>query len=1272
MGLFTALVSLQFAASGLAAPSASVDVRLRLAWGGGAPRRWEGAIAVVGGAVRELTPLGIEADSPGAMWIEDGQRVRIAEPSPRTYDGCDITVTAPLSSELTILLTPVEPAGERRRIVLPLAEVLAEQRFEPLDDQGNRLAVSRAPGDMLRVSFPRDALIYSPGETLEFEVSPALPQIERTGAWTLRAQLSRARGGSRIWSREDDFPEPTPGAPASVKLDLAAPAEEGAYDLTLTLVERRRRLAPGRTLAERSVQFVVVGEAAPAAEVQAAPPDEVVVEIDPAAPRWWDRMAGFGKGSLRRGPLGSGQLEVWSHSSLGALAQLRKSPRADDASWEAYPLPGLTPGQVYVLEIEYPDDQPQELGLSVLEAGPQGGPGGAGVDAGVYLTAPHEGEPHRAVHRVPFWPRSSQPVLLVTNRSTTQAASFGKIRVLGGKQRSALARGFGARPPVRLPPLVEQASVSSRWWGGYLSRPLLAENFLVEEGVDPATGRSLDDWPAVLEASNRLIESLRYAGQNALALAVLADGSTLYPSQLVQPTPRHDSGIFYSNGQDPLRKDVLELLFRKFDREGLVLVPMLDFSSPLPELEELARAQGRASVANVGPDGRTWIESHPPERGLAPYYNPLQPAVQAAMLGVVRELVERYGNHPSFGGLTLHLPASSYARAPGAAWGLDDQTLARFAADDGLSLPSAAARSATWRGEFVASHRQAWLAWRARQMSAFYAELRLALAAAGPERRLYLAPVGEASDLFEMSARSVLLRQERTDELALDAGLDLAALEAVPGLNVFHTRVSPTPEDDVGRWAENELGQAFFGRPRTGLASVLLWQSPQRMRLGSFAAKLPTHGERPFFWQASPGGDEHRRCLAQALAAADTAALFEGGWMLTAGQDAALRGFITAFRALPAGAFETIADAAQPVVVRLRSEEDATFAYFVNDSPWTATASVRVTAAPNCEVVRLGVGPAVDALPANLTVGRWAVSLGPYELLAVRFSQAGVRLSEPRVQVDPRAPHQLEQRVLDLAARAASLESPRVLPGPANSDFESLAKSATPIPGWRLVDAGRNPLRSEGVDAEATLVEDEAAGKVARLTSGGPPATLVSEPFAAPASGRMFLRLLLRSPRPLENPQTRLVVEQSSGGQLSWSAVAGGAAAPISDRWRPYILRVDELPAHQATPLQVRIELQGAGEVWIDDVQILDPPFSPSEHTALRKLIKLAEYQLEQRQYADCARFVDGFWGRYLTSTAPAPPLVADPPPPPAAETAQREPPPKSMMDRWRGAWRWW
>ena len=41
--------------------------------GGGAERRWEGTIAVSRGTLSEPRPLGIEADEPGSMWLEDGR-----------------------------------------------------------------------------------------------------------------------------------------------------------------------------------------------------------------------------------------------------------------------------------------------------------------------------------------------------------------------------------------------------------------------------------------------------------------------------------------------------------------------------------------------------------------------------------------------------------------------------------------------------------------------------------------------------------------------------------------------------------------------------------------------------------------------------------------------------------------------------------------------------------------------------------------------------------------------------------------------------------------------------------------------------------------------------------------------------------------------------------------------------------------------------------------------------------------------------------------------
>ena len=83
----------------------------------------------------------------------------------------------------------------------------------------------------------------------------------------------------------------------------------------------------------------------------------------------------------------------------------------------------------------------------------------------------------------------------------------------------------------------------------------------------------------------------------------MADGSTIYPSKVLQPTPRYDTGAFFSTAQDPMRKDVLEMLFRLFDREGLQLIPSVEFAAPLPALESQLRAEGAQS------EGMVWIDS---------------------------------------------------------------------------------------------------------------------------------------------------------------------------------------------------------------------------------------------------------------------------------------------------------------------------------------------------------------------------------------------------------------------------------------------------------------------------------------------------------------------------------------------------------------------------------------------------------------------------------------------------------------------------------------
>ena len=122
---------------------------------------------------------------------------------------------------------------------------------------------------------------------------------------------------------------------------------------------------------------------------------------------------------------------------MGPLIQLGPNGSGPATSWEAYPLPINNPGQPHVLEIEYPSDVPQSLGISLMEPNAAGTVAPIGLDSGVYVSDEEaENVPQLVKHRVTFWPRTKTPLLLVTNRRQGSRAVYGKITVLGARIHS--------------------------------------------------------------------------------------------------------------------------------------------------------------------------------------------------------------------------------------------------------------------------------------------------------------------------------------------------------------------------------------------------------------------------------------------------------------------------------------------------------------------------------------------------------------------------------------------------------------------------------------------------------------------------------------------------------------------------------------------------------------------------------------------------------------------------------------------------------------------
>lgn len=1239
-------------------------LRLRIEWGGAASRAWQGAISVSQGRISSPQLLGIDADEAASMWLENG-RLLIAGRGPRWYDGVDLSIHAPLDASLVVQLAPQDNPAAGGTIETPLAKLVRESHNGAIDDQQNRLLIRRVPGDKLRVSLAStDRLVFDCGEEFQFAVQPWRVEAPAGSKLRLLARLLHPQDGRELWTHEEERTVDEDGTTEPVALAVPLPEEEGVYDLAL---EASRRGLPNRlgwkhVVEERRIQLTALSSNPHLPDAGSTPPTDVVVEIDPANPAWWKRLATIPMiPGLPKGPLGSGDAAVWQHpQKLGQLIQLGVSGGEPSIPWEAYALPIQRPGQVHIVEVEYPADVPQTLGVSLVEPNSAGAVLPIGLDSGVYLPGEAaDGAARMAKHRLVCWPRTKTPLLLLTNRRDGSPAVFGKIRVLGPKVNPVAAAVKRARDddetrsylPRRF---ASQEVASSRLLAGYYDRPLFPENFSAGDSFDNWSGRSLDDWRTFYEGSTRLADYLHYVGYNGLMISVLADGSAIYPSGLVDSTPRYDTGVFFANAQDPVRKDVLELLFRIFDREGLTLIPAVDFSMPLRALEEVRRRGGPESegIELIDGDRRRRLASHPPRQGLAPYYNPLHERVQEEMLAVVRELAERYKRHPSFGGVALQLSADGYAQLPGADCGYDDETLARFQRDTGVKLPPGESGFAERVELLRGPKRQAWLHWRAAALSLFYRRMQAELAADKSELKLYLAGAHlfDRPDLRRELEPALSHGTTKNQDALLGVGIDPELYRDLEGVVLLRPqRVAPLnslPAHAVNLELnlDGTLDRLFADSPHGG---SLFYHEPQEARLLSFEAKSPfKHTVSWLAAQPTPSGAYNRSRFIHALATLDAKSMFDGGWMLPLGQENELNDVVAVYRRLPDAPFALVEgkSAGQPVVIRTLSQDGRTYIYLANDSPWKSTVSLSVNM-PDCAVRSLNPSRRLPGLTGTGAKRTWTMALEPYDLVGAAFTSPNVTFSDPQISLPEQTPERLKEQIDDLFLRAAVLKDPPPMEALKNPGFEQTASSG--IPGWETNDRHSTLEQLEklaGAETPPNKVQldtrqPHSGRAAARLSTDGEPAMLTSEPFAAPKTGWLSVSVWLRTADAARQPDLWLVLEGRLGGQ-SYIRKApigqGPGGSKLDSEWNQYVFLFPELPAEGLSPLRLRFQLQKAGEAWIDDIRLFDlEKLDDRRALALVMSIQLADLKLKQGQLGDCRQLLEGYWPRYLTANVP-------------------------------------
>ena len=1221
------------------------ELHLRVTWGGGAPQRWEGRLHIDNGELSDLRYLGLDADESATIYLDPKSAARksqdaiderrfddvvIKQTAPSDLDGFDVRVRGDLASRLQFELAPVVANAEKSTATITLSELVAGYHHRDLDNQGNKLLVQRVSGDALRVHLDRPALVFAPNEPFEFRIQPYLMGVEPDAVLRYRVQLRPARGDTTLWEQEFESAIATDGSGEFVgPVSLTVPGTEGVYDVVISAFRKktlRNSLMWSKPIYERRIQFIVL---APEPTAQVMRDWELVDTIEPSSARWKEWLARVPKLPLlpgfRQEPLRSSKTTTLRHLDQD-LVQLAPG------DWEACPLPVEKAGRPHVLEVEYPSDLPQTLGISILEPNAMGKVVPLSLDSGVHVPTPTSDEKPRMLrHRLHFWPRTSTPLVLLTNRDDNAQAVFGRMRVYAG--------------PESLPAAEFSGLASERLLAAYFDKPLFIENFGAPEVADAETGRSLRDWVTFYEGARRLIEYLKYVGYNGAVISVARQGSTLYPSSILTPTPKYDTGTFFSTGQDPLQKDVLEMLFRMFDREGLKLIPAVQFSSTLASLEAVFQQDNKQNLNGVRlleGDQRSWQEIFGTDHGMAPHYNPLDPQVQTAMRYALNELSDRYARHRSFHGLALQLDPESYAILPGEPWGQDPDTRRRFEESlRPMGLPNrerASGRDSDKPDLRVRDRQQAWLLWRAEQMADFHRILLDDLNQRHPAAQLLLL----GGNMFTSPAVQPLLRPTLpNDPDVVEALLQL-------GLNVDHYS------------AENRI---VFCRPNRFAAGSVLSAQSVNINLATSAnvdivfnrlqpsASLFHHETQamplPSFDAVSPFGRENTRTVLFAhiaesekynrqrfihqLAIRDVSCLLDGGWVLPLGQEESVRPLFDVLRRLPAKPFASLQPKAsgfpsQPLVVRSLIHQGRMYVYVVNDSPWQLTAEVDIVSDQPCKLTDLVSNKAclLRQVDGQLT---WDLELQPFDIVAAVLDTDQATVDTWRVTVDRNSYAVLRQQVSELTARAGVLARANRLNVLSNPSFEAAPDR---IPGWICEQAQQisiGPTNTEHFDGKQSL----------RIFSDSQkPAWVRSDPFPPPATGRIAVMVRLKTRDPLKQPPLRLAIEGRRRDGSSYYRVFNVTQNPrdqlLSDNWgeKPIVMPIGDLPSQELVDIRVCFDLMGPGEVWIDDVQVYDRWFPKNERDELMITSGLAARMLSMGQIGDCQRVLAGYWPRFL------------------------------------------
>ncbi len=511
---------------------------------------------------------------------------------------------------------------------------------------------------------------------------------------------------------------------------------------------------------------------------------------------------------------------------------------------------------------------------------------------------------------------------------------------------------------------------------------------------------------------------MHYTGQNLLTYPIVWYHGPIYPSD------REPSGYFgVVGGRD--RKlynrwtahpdDWVANLLKKFEKEGLefqAALTLLRLGSLMQNMNVDLNSikEGKDTYNNmlwndnVQASAQDWTTEYNVlnfdkkangtlkewaynEKG-GPYgkgvmFNPLHPTVQKAILGIIQEIVDRYGKSPAFKGISMNMWHATLTWFFSLKSGYDDYTTRLFEKETGIVIPvdPKAPDRFSKRYEFLTQkYSETWIRWRCEKIRELHQKMRDILVKARPDLRLTVTLWTETTipgwfGLPEKPEHQIFARKSLY-ELFREGGFDVNLYRDEPGIEVDYSMVPSRDRDGWGTaGTEMPLEKSCSFRDhdfldQTTLSAVRAQKHPGAFIFDSWveawgknswfpcdpndkqAKDLAVMNGKPaegicrinseypkddFWWDSQlritppfQGEIHYLEYFAHALAELDACRITRGGLFTDTGHTWQMQNFAKAYRTLPAQKFETVGKSTDPVAVRTAVVNGRRYLYLVN------------------------------------------------------------------------------------------------------------------------------------------------------------------------------------------------------------------------------------------------------------------------------------------------------------------------------------------------------